>query len=118
MADRGYALATDATGNIYVTGYTRGNLAATNLGDKDVYVAKLDPNGTQLWVQQFGSAGEDKGWGVAATGDGIRRRRHDVGRDGHARRRARRLGGALRRRREPRLAAAVRHGRATRRSGG
>jgi enterochelin esterase-like enzyme len=72
VADRGYALATDATGNIYVTGYTRGNLAATNLGDKDVYVAKLDPSGNQLWVQQFGSAGEDKGWGVAATGDGIR----------------------------------------------
>ena len=39
------------------------------------------------------------------------RRRHDVGRDRHARRRARRLGGALRRRRQPRLAPAVRHGR-------
>ena len=72
VADRGYALGTDATGNIYVTGYTRGNLAATNLGDKDVYVAKLDPGGNEVWVQQFGSAGEDKGWGVAATGDGIR----------------------------------------------
>jgi enterochelin esterase-like enzyme len=72
VADRGYGLTTDATGNIYVTGYTRGNLAATNLGDKDVYLAKLDPNGTQLWVQQFGSAGEDKGWGVATTGDGVR----------------------------------------------
>ena len=58
--------------NIYVTGYTRGNLAATNLGDKDIYIAKLDPAGTQLWLKQFGSAGEDKGWGVAATGDGIR----------------------------------------------
>jgi enterochelin esterase-like enzyme len=72
VADRGYGLATDATGNIYVTGYTRGNLAATNLGDKDVYVAKLGPGGNELWVQQFGSTGEDKGWGVAATADGIR----------------------------------------------
>jgi enterochelin esterase-like enzyme len=72
VADRGYAIDTDTTGNVYVTGYTRGNLAATNLGDKDVYLAKLDPNGSQLWVQQFGSAGEDKGWGVAATGDGVR----------------------------------------------
>ena len=103
--------------NIYVTGYTRGNLAATNLGDKDVYVAKLDPNGTQLWVQQFGSAGEDKGWGVAATGDGVRRRRHDLGRDGHARRRARRLGRALRRRRQPGLADGSSARPATRRSG-
>ncbi|MGH3072167.1 MAG: alpha/beta hydrolase-fold protein [Gaiellaceae bacterium] len=72
VADRGYALATDSAANVYVTGYTRGNLAATNLGDKDVYLAKLDASGNQLWVQQFGSAGEDKGWGVATTGDGVR----------------------------------------------
>lgn len=71
-ADRGYAIATDSAANVYVTGYTRGNLAATNLGDKDVYLAKLDAGGNELWVQQFGSAGEDKGWGVAATGDGVR----------------------------------------------
>ena len=72
VADRGYALATDAAGNVYVTGYTRGNLAATNQGDKDIYIAKLDPTGAQLWLQQFGSTGEDKAWGVAATADGIR----------------------------------------------
>ena len=72
VADRGYALATDTTGNVYVTGYTRGNLAATNQGDKDIYIAKLDPSGAQLWLQQFGSTGEDKAWGVAATADGIR----------------------------------------------
>jgi hypothetical protein len=72
VADRGYALATDTSGNVYVTGYTRGNLGATNVGDKDIYIAKLDSSGAQLWLQQFGSAGEDKAWGVAATGDGIR----------------------------------------------
>ena len=72
LADRGYAIATDATSNIYVTGYTRGNLGAVNVGDKDIYIAKLDPSGAQLWLQQFGSVGEDKAWGVAATGDGIR----------------------------------------------
>ena len=72
VADRGYAIATDAAANVYVTGYTRGNLGAPNVGDKDVIVAKLDPAGTQLWVRQFGSTGEDKAWGVAATGDGIR----------------------------------------------
>jgi enterochelin esterase-like enzyme len=72
VADRGYAIATDATGNVYVTGYTRGDLAGANQGDKDVYLAKLDPSGAQVWLRQFGSAGEDKAWGVAATGDGIR----------------------------------------------
>ncbi len=72
MADRGYAIATDSAANVYVTGYTRGNLAATNQGDKDIYIAKLDPAGNQLWLQQFGSTGEDKAWGISATGDGIR----------------------------------------------
>ena len=72
VADRGYAIATDAAANVYVTGYTRGNLAATNQGDKDIYIAKLDPAGNQLWLQQFGSTGEDKAWGVSATADGIR----------------------------------------------
>ena len=55
VADRGYAIATDAGSNVYVTGYTRGNLGAVNQGDKDVYVAKLDPDGVQLWLQQFGA---------------------------------------------------------------
>jgi enterochelin esterase-like enzyme len=72
VADRGYAIDVDSSGNVYVTGYTRGDLAGPNQGDKDVYVAKLDPAGAQLWLRQFGSPGEDKAWGVAATGDGIR----------------------------------------------
>ena len=72
VADRGYAIATDAAANVYVTGYTRGDLAGTNQGDKDVILLKLDPTGTQVWLKQFGGAGEDKGWGVAATADGVR----------------------------------------------
>ena len=72
VADRGYAVATDATGNVYVTGYTRGILAGTNQGDKDVYLAQARSDGAQVWLQQFGGAGEDKGWGVAATADGVR----------------------------------------------
>ncbi len=72
VADRGYGLAVDGAGNAYVTGYTKGDLAGPNQGDKDVFVAKLGSGGAQLWLQQFGGPGEDKGWGVAATADGIR----------------------------------------------
>jgi enterochelin esterase-like enzyme len=71
LADRGYAIATDAAGTIYVTGYTRGDLAGVNQGDKDVYVAKLDSAGNQLWLRQFGSAGEEKGWGVVVRGAAV-----------------------------------------------
>jgi enterochelin esterase-like enzyme len=71
VADRGYAIGTDDAGAIYVTGYTRGNLAGPNQGDKDVFVAKLDSAGNELWVRQFGSAGEEKGWGVVARGAAV-----------------------------------------------
>ena len=102
LADRGYAIAIDAASNVYVTGYTRGDLGATNLGDKDVFLLRLDPTGTQLWITQFGSAGEDKAWGVAATGDGVHVGGMTSGHDRHAGRRARRLGRPVRRRRQPR----------------
>jgi hypothetical protein len=71
VADRGYAVTTDAGGSIYVAGYTRGSLAATNQGDKDVYLAKLGPGGSQVWVRQLGSTGEEKAWGVVATADAV-----------------------------------------------
>jgi hypothetical protein len=69
-ADRGYGIAIDTTGSIYVAGYTRGNLAGTNVGDKDVYLLELAPTGGDpLWIRQFGTLGEDKGMAVA-TGAG------------------------------------------------
>jgi len=71
-ADRGYGVAIDGAGSIYVTGYTRGVLAGpANLGDKDVYVLRLAPTGgAPTWITQFGTPGEDKGMAVAAGGGG------------------------------------------------
>jgi enterochelin esterase-like enzyme len=71
VADRAYGLDVDAGGAIYIAGYTRGALAGTNQGDKDVIAAKLDASGSVLWSRQFGSAGEDKAWGVAAEGGAV-----------------------------------------------
>lgn len=70
-ADRGYAVASDADGSIYLGGYTKGELGGVNAGDKDVFLAKLDPAGKQVWVRQFGSAGEEKGMALAVSGDGV-----------------------------------------------
>jgi enterochelin esterase-like enzyme len=73
VADRGYGVAVDGAGSIYVTGYTRGVLAGPgNLGDKDVYLLRLAPTGgAPTWITQFGTAGEDKGMAVAAGGGGV-----------------------------------------------
>jgi enterochelin esterase-like enzyme len=71
-ADRGYAVTIDGGGAIYVAGYTKGNLAGTNAGDKDVILVKLAPTGgAPVWIRQFGTAGEDKGMAVAAGGGGV-----------------------------------------------
>lgn len=71
VADRGYGVAVDSDGASYVTGYTKGSLQGASAGDKDVFLAKYDAAGAQVWVRQLGSAAEDKAYGVAVSGDGI-----------------------------------------------
>lgn len=68
--DRGYSIAADGLGNVFVTGFTRGTLGDNSFGDNDVFVAKYDSAGTQLWGQQFGTAQSDRPWGLAADGHG------------------------------------------------
>lgn len=50
-------LAVDANDNIYVTGFTNGDLGGTNAGSYDAWVAKFDSNSNQLWISQFGTSG-------------------------------------------------------------
>ncbi len=69
--DRAYGVATDASGNVYVSGSTSGSLPGnTSAGDYDVFVAKYDSGGVQKWVEQFGSSTYDQGYGVATDADG------------------------------------------------
>jgi hypothetical protein len=70
VADRSYSVAVDGTA-IYLVGYTKGSLGAPNQGDKDVFVARLDGDGRQVWLRQVGSAGEDKGMAVAVSGGAV-----------------------------------------------
>jgi hypothetical protein len=70
-ADRSYSVATDPAGGIYLGGYTKGDLGGANAGDKDVFLAKLDADGKQVWLRQLGSAGEEKGMAVAVSGDSV-----------------------------------------------
>jgi len=56
----GNSIAVDGSGNSYIAGYTNAQLAGTYLGSNDAYIAKYDTNGNQVWVQQFGTTGDDR----------------------------------------------------------
>ena len=48
----------DAAGNVFITGHTFGFMGGhTSLGNADVFVVKMTADGTQLWLQQIGTAG-------------------------------------------------------------
>jgi gliding motility-associated-like protein len=70
QADRGYDIAVDAIGNIYVTGYyqgtaTFGSTTLTSSGSsQDIFVLKLDNTGNVLWVKSEGGAEGDTGYGI------------------------------------------------------
>ncbi len=65
-----YVPATDAKGNVYLTGYTGGSLGGANQGWTDVWVAKYDPSGHVLWRQQLGTVAIDHAWGAATDEEG------------------------------------------------
>lgn len=68
----GKSVATDATGNIYVAGYTTGNLDNNILtGYHDLYVTKYDTTGIKLYTRQLGVASADTyGKAVATDANG------------------------------------------------
>ncbi len=76
--DIGFAVATDATGNAYVTGYTGANdfntqspLQTTYRGGLDAFVAKINPAGSALIYSTYLGGGDaDLGSGIAVDGAG------------------------------------------------
>ena len=79
--DQGTAIAVDAAGNAYVTGYTPStdfpmvspfDRSLGKSGDVDVFVSKLNPAGTALvWSTYIGGAGSiDRATGIAVDASG------------------------------------------------
>ena len=65
---QGSALAPD--GGLYFTGYTEGDLGGANAGDKDVFVVRLQPDGSLAWAAQLGTSALDWTQGVGLGPDG------------------------------------------------
>jgi hypothetical protein len=57
--------ASDGAGGVLVAGYTEGDLGAPNAGSADVFLARYDAAGNQLWVRQFGTSTFDQARDVA-----------------------------------------------------
>ena len=78
--DQATGVATDANGNIYVTGYFEGTIdfnpgpGTTNLtstGSRDIFVMALDSSGSLLWARRFGSSTSDRGAKIAVGAGGV-----------------------------------------------
>jgi len=55
---RSYGVTTDASGNVFVAGYTEGSLDGNALtGSRDFFVTKYDPSGVKQFTRQLGAVG-------------------------------------------------------------
>ncbi len=68
----GYDVATDPSGNVYLSGYTSsatgiasGGFQNTFGGDIDAFIVKFDASGNRLWASYYGDIGVEIGWSVA-----------------------------------------------------
>lgn len=68
-SDQARAVAVDAGGNIYVTGFADG-VPNGFPGDQQVFLTKWDASGTELWTQKLGSPARDEGWDLAVAPNG------------------------------------------------
>ncbi len=64
------AVAVDAAGNAYISGFTDGDLGGPNVGYVNAFLTKLDPAGNELWSTQIGTTSRDESNAVAVDAAG------------------------------------------------
>lgn len=76
--DKGTDVATDASGNVYMSGTTFSNSGIATAGgfqntmgsSQDSYLVKFDSNGNRMWATYYGGANAEQGEGVATDPTG------------------------------------------------
>ncbi len=70
-SEYGQDIASDSSGNIFVTGYTGGGLDGnTNSGGDDIFLVKYNSSGTKQWTKQIGTSSDDRAYGVTTDSAG------------------------------------------------
>lgn len=71
--ESGFALAVDASSNVYTSGFFSGtadfdpgagSATLTSGGSNDIFVSKLDASGNYSWARSFPGVGDDRGIGI------------------------------------------------------
>ena len=79
FTDSAEGVATDASGNVYLTGYFSGSVdfddsAASDImsaiGSTDIFITKLSSNGSYAWTKTLGSEGADSGRDIGLLSNG------------------------------------------------
>ena len=68
--DEARGIATDSSGNVYVTGFTGGALDGSNAGSNDLFLVKYDSAGDRKWTKQLGTPSNDIAYGIATDSNG------------------------------------------------
>jgi len=73
--DYGISITVDNVGNIYLTGLFEstanfGSFSLNSNGGRDIFIAKIDPDGNWLWVKHAGGANDDSGYSIVADDNG------------------------------------------------
>lgn len=67
-----YGAAADASGNVYVTGYTGGGLDGNPAGPSTgTFLVKYDASGNKQWSRQFGTGSGAWGTGLVVNAEGV-----------------------------------------------
>jgi hypothetical protein len=68
--DQGFDLFIDSNDNIFLTGYTKSDLAGNNAGSFDAWAARYDTDGNQIWLEQFGTPDFDQAYAITSDAAG------------------------------------------------